>query len=192
MSKFYDPEGSSSTSGSGDFPLTTRRERRGRMKSADVTSISRSIRGVATPQVVGEAEGVTAGYSRGEGRQFHMGKIIDSDDRYVRSQAARYTRAQPPLHIQDTRSRVNGRFARVCARARTHARARLARIHAREIDKRPAARRRCVGFDDDIDFLAQSFDLLLQLVETRRPLSRNSNGRRRAKKERDREHVVFV
>lgn len=44
---------------------------------------------------------------------------------------------------------------------RVHAGARVARIHARKIDEQ---RRHYVGFDDDIDFLAQSLMLLLLLL----------------------------
>lgn len=51
----------------------------------------------------------------------------------------------------------------ICA-YREHAGARVARIHAREIDEQ---RRHYVGFDDDIDFLAQSLPLLLLLYVAR-------------------------
>lgn len=69
---------------------------------------------------------------------------------YARTRA----RATNPLHVY---ARV-----RMCVCVPWHAGARVARIHAREIDEQ---RRHYVGFDDDIDFLAQSLLLLLYIAK---------------------------
>lgn len=140
-----------------------------RGESCDVTSISRSIRGVATPRAW-RSRG-----ARGRRGEFHMGKIIDSDDRYVCARpvynAVRTrARATNPLHVQARFSRA---CACECARApslprpyvRADAHARIARIHAREIDARRTQRGVAPwGFDDDIDFPRANRSPLLSLT----------------------------